>query len=60
MDGVSVPFFCGAIKILEKQHGRRMCATQIENFRAALAEAEAIYQTLPPDESKKSKPRKKS
>jgi hypothetical protein len=45
--GISIPFFCAAIKVLAKQHGEKYCGEHIERFRACLAEAELIYQEMP-------------
>lgn len=47
--GVSIPIFCGFVKLAQKQHGPKMAAKGIETIRSLLAEAEAIYQSLPDD-----------
>lgn len=45
--GVSIPFFCGALEVLMKQHGEKLCGDRMEQFRACLAEAELIYKEMP-------------
>ena len=60
MTGVSLQFFCAAIKALGRQHGgNRGVAPAIEELRGHLAEAEAAYLRLPLIE-KKRRPRKKA
>lgn len=55
MDGVSVTFFCAAIRCLDKLHGSRNCSGAIEDFRAALQLAEEIFKSLPVAEPRKRK-----
>lgn len=45
--GVSIPFFCGAVKLLAKHYGEKLCGDDMEKFRAALAEAELRYKEMP-------------
>jgi hypothetical protein len=47
MAGVSVEFFCAAIKALSKVHGHRQAGPAIEQVRAALEEAERTFMSLP-------------
>jgi hypothetical protein len=51
--GVSIPFFCAAIRVLEREHGKKMVGENAEEFRAALARAEAIMKDWPPAEKKR-------
>lgn len=47
---VTVDFFCGAIKLLErlnKDSGPRGCGPAVEELRAGLAQAEAAYLSPP-------------
>ena len=48
MRGVSVEFFCGAIKLLTKRHGPKLAElSAIEDVRAALEQAEKAFIELP-------------
>ncbi len=47
--GVSVPFFCGAMKLLAKSHGNRMSGNLLDEIRHHLAMAEMFYENLPPE-----------
>lgn len=59
-NGVSVMFFCGAIKLLSRQHGPRMASGPMEAFRLALEEAETIYRSLPPEPKNEKRKRGKA
>lgn len=45
--GVSVEFFTGACKLLDRIHGPRMCGSVVDEFRASLADAEMLFKSLP-------------
>ena len=47
MAGVSVTFFCGAIKILDKKYPNRAGGPLMEDFRKALEDAEMLYKAFP-------------
>jgi len=55
MSGVSVTVFCAMIRACEKAHGRKACGERIEEFRRLLAEAEAVYISLPDAPANKSR-----
>ena len=58
-NGVSIPFFTGAMRLLAQTHGKKMGGPQLERMRAALQEAEEAFLELP-DVPVKSKRKSKS
>ena len=56
---VSISFFCGAEKLLRKQHGERFAGSWelMDKFRGLLGQAEEIYKSMPPVEKKKKSPK---
>lgn len=51
MNGVTVEFFCAAIKSLVKRHGERYLPTndgRLEQLRLHLAQAEELYSSFEP------------
>jgi hypothetical protein len=53
-NGVNARFFIESVRLLDELYPRRLADDQMEEFRAMLAKAEAIYKGLPKRPEKKS------